>query len=121
MARNGHKPTLKTEAKPPVYSPIPQLLEWDWDVEHDDRKREEVADAALHGATPFQVDRRMLRDVVREKSGVDVGRIIFLSACKLRFHSGSRSYHLHLSKHRHIPQSKIAPKGHFVNPLMSKL
>lgn len=55
-------------------------LEWDWEVEHADRKREAKADAALHGAIPFQVDRKILKDVVREKMGVDVGRIAFLSS-----------------------------------------
>ncbi|KAF8799492.1 hypothetical protein BYT27DRAFT_7120349 [Phlegmacium glaucopus] len=56
------------------------LLQWDWEIEHADRKKERKADAALHGATPFEVDRRVLKDVVREKMGVDVGRITFLSA-----------------------------------------
>jgi len=55
-------------------------LRWDWEIEHADRKKERKADAALHGATPFEVDRRVLKDVVREKMGVDVGRITFLSA-----------------------------------------
>lgn len=61
-------------AKPP--------LVWDWDIEHDDRKRERKADsdATLRDAPPFEVDRRVLRDVVREKVGVEVGRIKFLSA-----------------------------------------
>ena len=61
-------------------------VEWDWDIEHEDRKREREADTALHnqGATSsacaFEVDRRVLKDVVREKMGVEVGRIRFLSA-----------------------------------------
>lgn len=55
-------------------------LEWDWDIEHADRKREAAADIALHGSIPFQVDRRVLKDVVRERTGIDVGRITFLSA-----------------------------------------
>jgi hypothetical protein len=63
---------LATDQNPPVG--------WDWSVEHADRKLEEKADAALHGAHPFQVDRKVLRDVVREKMGVDVGRITFLSS-----------------------------------------
>lgn len=57
-----------------------KLLEWDWEVEHADRKCEAKADAALHGAIPFQVDRKILRDVVREKMGIDVGRITFLNS-----------------------------------------
>jgi hypothetical protein len=61
-------------------------LEWDWDIEHEDRKREREADTALHNqgttssACTFEVDRRVLKDVVREKMGVEVGRIRFLSA-----------------------------------------
>ncbi|KAH7924932.1 hypothetical protein BV22DRAFT_1012251 [Leucogyrophana mollusca] len=55
---------------------------WDWDVEHEDRRREAKADAALHGAQPFQVDRRVLKDVVREKMDCEVGRITFLSSGK---------------------------------------
>ncbi|EPQ53549.1 hypothetical protein GLOTRDRAFT_116957 [Gloeophyllum trabeum ATCC 11539] len=56
------------------------VIEWDWDVEHEDRKREKKADAAIHGAAPFEVDRRVLKDVVQEKMGTEVGRIVFLSA-----------------------------------------
>jgi hypothetical protein len=55
-------------------------IEWDWDVEHEDRRKEAHADAKLHGAQPFEVDRKILKDVVREKLGVDVGRITFLSS-----------------------------------------
>ncbi|KAJ7096606.1 hypothetical protein B0H15DRAFT_962675, partial [Mycena belliarum] len=53
---------------------------WDWDIEHADRKREAQADAALHGATPFEVDRRILKDVVLEHMKTPVARIVFLSA-----------------------------------------
>jgi len=55
-------------------------LVWDWDIEHEDRKRERKVDATLRGAAPFEVDRRALKDVVREKMGSEVGRIKFLSA-----------------------------------------
>jgi hypothetical protein len=55
-------------------------LQWNWEIEHADRKKERKADAALHGATPFEVDRKVLKDIVREKMGVDVGLITFLSA-----------------------------------------
>ncbi|KAJ7466727.1 hypothetical protein B0H11DRAFT_2159580 [Mycena galericulata] len=58
----------------------PPPLEWDWDIEHADRKREAQADAALHGATPFEVDRRILKDVVLEHMKTPVARIVFLSA-----------------------------------------
>ncbi|KAF8970073.1 hypothetical protein BDZ97DRAFT_1791839 [Flammula alnicola] len=64
--------TVKTEAQPPLI--------WDWAIEHADRKKERKADAALHGATTFEVDRKLLKDVVREKMGVEVGRITFLNA-----------------------------------------
>jgi hypothetical protein len=56
---------------------------WDWDIEHADRKKEEKADAAFHGQHPFQIDRRVLKDVVKEKVGADVGRIVFLSSGEL--------------------------------------
>ncbi|KAJ7637324.1 hypothetical protein DFH06DRAFT_1002658 [Mycena polygramma] len=58
----------------------PPPLEWDWDIEHADRRREAQADAALHGATPFEVDRRVLKDVVLEHMRTPVARIVFLSA-----------------------------------------
>ncbi|KAA1473091.1 hypothetical protein DENSPDRAFT_839519 [Dentipellis sp. KUC8613] len=61
-------------------------LEWDWDVEHDDRKREAKADAAIHGAAPFLVDRKLLKDVVREKMDCEVARITFLGSGT--FHKG---------------------------------
>lgn len=55
-------------------------LVWDWDIEHADRKSEAKADAAVHGAPPFQVDRKLLKDIVQEKMGEDVVRIKFLGA-----------------------------------------
>ncbi|KAF7289806.1 hypothetical protein MIND_01354900 [Mycena indigotica] len=55
-------------------------LEWDWDIEHADRKREALADKAQHGAMPFEVDRRVLKDVVLEHMKTPVARIVFLSA-----------------------------------------
>lgn len=61
-------------------SPRQPPLQWNWEIEHADRKKERKADAALHGATPFEVDRKVLKDIVREKMGVDVGLITFLSA-----------------------------------------
>ncbi|KAJ7194493.1 hypothetical protein B0H12DRAFT_1082427 [Mycena haematopus] len=68
---NGNIPATENENSP---------LEWDWDIEHEDRKREAQADAALHGATHFEVDRRVLRDVVMEHMKTPVARIVFLSA-----------------------------------------
>ncbi|KAF7349426.1 hypothetical protein MSAN_01732500 [Mycena sanguinolenta] len=59
---------------------VPTALEWDWEIEHEDREREAQADAALHGAMPFEVDRRILRDVVMEHMKTPVARIVFLSA-----------------------------------------
>ncbi|KAJ6476934.1 hypothetical protein C8R45DRAFT_833687 [Mycena sanguinolenta] len=61
-------------------APVPPALEWDWEIEHEDRQREAQADAALHGALPFEVDRRILRDVVMEHMKTPVARIEFLSA-----------------------------------------
>ncbi|PPR03721.1 hypothetical protein CVT24_007369 [Panaeolus cyanescens] len=91
MHRNGVQPSLilnDVASVPFEDSAAPQKqqqsqrppLEWDWTIEHADRKKERKADAALHGATPFEVDRKVLKDVVREKMGVEVGRIAFLSA-----------------------------------------
>jgi hypothetical protein len=61
-------------ARPPV------VIEWDWNLEHADRKREAKADSAIHGAQPFIVDRNILRDVIKEKLDSRVGRITFLSS-----------------------------------------
>ncbi|TRM59631.1 hypothetical protein BD626DRAFT_559529 [Schizophyllum amplum] len=74
------EPYDSVESPPPVDSGEDGPLEWDWNIEHDDRKREAAADATLLDASPFQVDRRVLKDVVREQMSLDVGRIQFLSA-----------------------------------------
>ncbi|KDQ60403.1 hypothetical protein JAAARDRAFT_32800 [Jaapia argillacea MUCL 33604] len=56
-------------------------MEWDWDFEHADRKKEAQSDASsAHLMAPFQVDRKVLKDVVKERMGVEAGRIQFLSA-----------------------------------------
>ncbi|KAI1798114.1 hypothetical protein LXA43DRAFT_9309 [Ganoderma leucocontextum] len=55
-------------------------LEWDWPIEHEDRRAEAKADAAVHNATPFQVDRKLLKDIVQERMGSQVARIKFLGA-----------------------------------------
>lgn len=55
------------------------MVEWDWNYEQADRKREAKADTA-HGVQPFLVDRNLLRDVIREKLGCRVGRITFLNS-----------------------------------------
>jgi len=60
--------------------PPSKKLEWDWDLEHQDRAKEVKADRAIHHAQPFLVDRRVLKDVVKEKFKVDVARIGFLSS-----------------------------------------
>lgn len=89
MPRNGNNLSLNLHhgaQKPPHPKKRPRqettkpALVWDWDIEHEDRKREKNADASLRGAAPFEVDRRALKDVVREKIGLEVGRIRFLSA-----------------------------------------
>jgi hypothetical protein len=56
------------------------IVDWDWDVENADRKREAKADSAVHGAPPFAIDRNVLRDVIREKMDCRVVRIQFLSS-----------------------------------------
>ena len=55
-------------------------LVWDWDIEHADRKLEAKADATAHSSPPFQVDRKLLKDIVQEKMSEDVVRIKFLGA-----------------------------------------
>jgi hypothetical protein len=68
----------------PIVTPTnhakPAAIEWDWGLEHVDRKREAKADSAVHGAPSFQVDRNILRDVVKERLECRVGRITFLSS-----------------------------------------
>jgi hypothetical protein len=75
---DDHQATRPVEV-PPI-SGLPPPLKWDWDLEHADRKAEREADAAFHREVPFEVDRRVLKDVVQEKMGMEVGRITFLSA-----------------------------------------
>jgi len=55
-------------------------LQWDWDLEHQDRAKEARADGAFHHVQPFHVDRNVLKDVVKEKLQVDIARIVFLSS-----------------------------------------
>lgn len=88
MPSNGHGPSI-AEIPLPGTAPLPPLpttnytpIEWNWDVEHADRRREAKTDASLHDAQPFQVDRRVLKDIVREKTHCEVGRITFLSSGK---------------------------------------
>jgi len=80
MRGNATKSPADSVATPSQH--LPPVV-WDWDIEHTDRKREAIADAAVHGSIPYQVDRRVLKDVVREKTGLDVGRITFLGAGEL--------------------------------------
>lgn len=70
-------PSLPTTS----YTPI----EWNWDAEFADRKHEAKVDAARHDVQPFPVDRRVLRDILREKTRCEVGRITFLSSGELLF------------------------------------
>ncbi|VDC07403.1 unnamed protein product [Peniophora sp. CBMAI 1063] len=73
-------PPPETEPVKPGLAAAMPTIEWSWEVEHEDRRRENKADAAVHGAQPFLVDRRLLKDVVREKLECEVGRIQFLSS-----------------------------------------
>ncbi|KAI6006732.1 hypothetical protein EDC04DRAFT_2582861 [Pisolithus marmoratus] len=75
---------------PPPASYIP--VRWNHDEELADRRREADADsAAVHAAIqPLHVDRRVLRDIVREHVHAQVGRITFLSS------GVSTSYHAYL-------------------------
>jgi len=78
----------QSSAPPSSASEQPALppIEWSWPLEHADRQKERRADASatsdsIHHSGPFEVDRRVLKDVVREKmGGVEVARIEFLSA-----------------------------------------
>ncbi|KAI8986764.1 hypothetical protein BD414DRAFT_415982 [Trametes punicea] len=70
---------------PPEPAEKPRLV-WDWDIEHADRQEERKADAAVHGAIPFEVDRKLLKDIVQERMGAEVARIKFLGAGT--FHKG---------------------------------
>ena len=71
-------PTSSTTFEPSATT----TLEWDWDIEHADRILEAKADAEWQSELPFQVDRKVLKDVVRERMGLEVGRINFLSLGK---------------------------------------
>lgn len=85
-----------------------ELLVWDWDIEHDDRKRETRMDKAVHHAQPFQVDRRVLKEVVQDKLGMEVSRIVFLNAGKS---FRCLFFVLFLTpSDRHIPQSTRQPR-----------
>lgn len=82
--------TIPTATSTSMVSSAPLI--WSWPHEHADRKREREADEALHGRhgvtnyvygsrnMPFEVDRKLLKDLVKEKMGEEVGRIQFLSA-----------------------------------------
>ncbi|KAI0341459.1 hypothetical protein BDW22DRAFT_1359031 [Trametopsis cervina] len=74
--------TSQVSAKAPEQT----SLAWSWEIEHEDRKKEAKADAAIHGAPPFQVDRKLLKDIVHEKMGAEVARIQYLGAGT--FHKG---------------------------------
>ena len=62
---------------PPALTP--SKLEWDLDIDLADRAREKRHDGA---DTSFQVDRRIMRDIVKEKLGQEVARIRFISSGK---------------------------------------
>lgn len=97
MHGNGHDLSLNLKNGFTKSNPNVAPLQWSWEIEHADRKREAKADATMHNATPFQVDRRVLKDVVRENKGIDVGRIEFLSSGT--FH---KAYLITLSDHSEL-------------------
>lgn len=70
--------TLPLPSPPASYTPV----RWSDEEELADRRREADADsAAVHTPVqPFHVDRRVLRDIVREYAHAQVGRITFLSS-----------------------------------------
>lgn len=72
-------PPMSGRARDQEHLP-PKKLEWDWNLEHQDRAKEAKADRAVHNAQVFLVDRRILRDVVKEKFQVEVARIVFISS-----------------------------------------
>ncbi|KAI0694201.1 hypothetical protein BC835DRAFT_1350457 [Cytidiella melzeri] len=85
--------TLKIDSNDAIKSCKPdseptekKVRAWSWELEHEDRKKEAKADAAIHGAPPFQVDRKLLKDIVREKMEAEVVRIQYLGAGT--FHKG---------------------------------
>jgi hypothetical protein len=78
---------------PPALPPTKGQIEWDWDAEHADRAREKRADASRakhHGSRAgagidyvvFEVDRKLVKDIVAEKMGEPVGRIVFVGSGK---------------------------------------
>jgi hypothetical protein len=73
-----------SHAKSPLHSvpvtPAVEPQEWDWNVEHEDRKREAEADRVFKEYGPFLVDRAALKSVVKEKMNSEVVRIMFLSS-----------------------------------------
>lgn len=90
----GGKPNASIEDAMPAPSPLvdtddqsSEPIEWDWDVEAEDRDRERQVDHDLQGAPIFQVERRVLKDVVREKMDCEAGRIKFLSAGEIEIRS----------------------------------
>ncbi|GJE86638.1 hypothetical protein PsYK624_027190 [Phanerochaete sordida] len=86
MALDGTHLQTDTVSAQDTDTPKKLPLTWSWELEHQDRKKEAQADAAVHGAPPFQVDRKLLKDIVQEKAQKDVARIQFLGAGT--FHKG---------------------------------
>lgn len=95
------QPTSKSlpDPSPPPTSPTQtkkkpvKKLEWDWALEHADRTRESRLDAAGGVGDIFQIDRKALRDAVKEKMGGEVVRIRFISSgSSSSFHSFSLAY-----------------------------
>lgn len=84
----------------------PEKLEWNWELEHKDRAKEAKADRAVHHAQPFLVDRKLLKDVVKDKFQLDVARIVFLSSGEFRSSTEHISLRRFPSFYRNVPQGK---------------
>ena len=109
-------PTRDTMTPAQTAKAASEPLVWDWALEHADRKKEARADAAVHGAPPFQVDRKLLKDIVHEKMDAEVARITFLGAGVYPVtHSVSRLTDASPRPNRHIPQGMYRKQLQFIS------
>lgn len=57
-----------------------ETVQWSWEFDQEDRKREAEADRTFKDYGVLQVERAVLKAVVKEKMGAEVVRIVFLSS-----------------------------------------